>query len=242
MSKEPIDVVLPVHNEEASIGEVLREFHAVVSGTHGQPIRFVVCEDGSRDNSVAVIRELAKTIPIHLITSSERKGYSKAVVDGLRATTSPLVCFIDSDGQCDPNDFPRLLAEIDSCELVVGQRTPRNDTRQRILMSSLFGMAYRLILGPTTKDPSCPYLIIRRDALHRLLEGQVGIFKQGFWWEFIARSLKLGLKLREIPVNHRQRLAGETRVYLWNKIPKIAYQHFLGLFELRKELRALERK
>ena len=69
------------------------------------PIRFVICEDGSRDNTVEVIKGLSQSLPIHLISDSERKGYSRAVLDGFRATTAEFVGFIDSDGQCDPRDF-----------------------------------------------------------------------------------------------------------------------------------------
>ena len=53
-SSATIDVVLPVHDEGASIATTLREFHRVVMLEGGQPIRFVVCEDGSSDDSVSV--------------------------------------------------------------------------------------------------------------------------------------------------------------------------------------------
>lgn len=109
LSMTPIDIILPAHNEESTIGGTLRDFYRVVTEGQQIPIRFIVCEDGSRDNTVAVVQALSREIPIHLISEPMRKGYSKAVVDGLRASTSPVVGFIDSDGQCDPNDFARLL-------------------------------------------------------------------------------------------------------------------------------------
>src|SRR6476646_9934800 len=105
-----IDVVLPVHNEGASISRTLHEFHRVVMLEGGQPIRFVVCEDGSSDDTVPVLQNLATELPLKLISDPVRKGYSRAVIDGCRGTTSDWVGFIDSDGQCDPDDFARLAA------------------------------------------------------------------------------------------------------------------------------------
>lgn len=236
----PIDVVLPVHNEGGSIAQTLEEFHRVVAEKSGVSIRFVICEDGSRDNTVAAIKTASERLPIELLTSPERKGYSRAVIDGLRATKSPLVSFIDSDGQCDPHDFQRLLDELTrtGSDLVVGYRAPRRDHWSRLLMSSLFRQAYQLYFRVGLKDPSCPYLIIRREALERVLDGNVGILKQGFWWEFYARARAKKLRIRQVPVRHRTRAAGTSVVYRPGTIPGIAWAHLRGLARLSRELKA----
>ena len=233
-----IDIMLPVHNEAQSIQNTLLEFHKQAL-SDGIDIRFVICEDGSKDNTVEVIRNLQTTLPIVLITSGERKGYSRAVIDGLLATSSDFVGFIDSDGQCDPKDLKSFLKKMDSsqnCELVMGHRHPRNDHWIRLLMSIAFKLVYRLFFSVPVKDPSCPYLLIRRSALTRILSGKVGLLKQGFWWEFLARATSLQVRLVEIPVAHRQRLCGLTQIYRPTKVPRIAYEHLLGLITLKREL------
>ena len=234
----PIDIVLPVHNEAASIGDTLREFFEVVEVQSHLPIRFVVCEDGSKDNTVEVLQKLSETLPIHLLSAPGRKGYSRAVIDGFRETTSELVGFIDSDGQCDPADFSRFVKEQESGEydLVIGYRNPRKDHPIRLLMSNLFGLVYRMIFSCPLRDPSCPFLLIRQTALRKILAGNVGILKQGFWWEFCARCYAANLRIKEIPVSHRSRAGGETQIYTPSKVPGIAYQHLLGLLRLRQEL------
>ena len=239
--REPIDVVLPVHNEADSIGVTLTEFHRVVAVEGGMPIRFVICEDGSRDNTVEVLKNLAGTLPIHLISDPERKGYSRAVLDGFRAATGSLVGFIDSDGQCDPRNFAAFVAAQDTGEydLVFGYRNPRHDHWIRILMSNSFGAVYRMFFSIPIRDPSCPFLLIHQEALRRVLRGNPGILKQGFWWEFIARCVAAKLRIKELPVAHRPRAAGETQVYKPAKVPRIAYEHIIGLSKLKKELRQL---
>ena len=241
MRDEPIDVVLPVHNEAESIGGTLREFYQVAAVEGKIPIRFVVCEDGSRDNTVEVLEGLAASLPIHLISGAARKGYSRAVLDGFRAATAGLVGFIDSDGQCDPRDFAAFVAaqETGEYDLVFGYRNPRRDHWIRKLMSHSFGLVYRCFFSIPVRDPSCPFLLIRQEALQRVLRGNPGLLKQGFWWEFIARCAAAGLRTRQLPVAHRARSAGTTQVYKPSKVPRIAYEHILGLFKLKRELRAL---
>src|SRR5207302_2551943 len=107
-SVDVIDIVLPAHNEADSIGATLREFHEVAQAG-GLTVRFIVSEDGSSDATVAIVRALAATLPITLLTEARRKGYSRAVTDGLRASTADLVACVDADGQCDPRDLVRLV-------------------------------------------------------------------------------------------------------------------------------------
>lgn len=231
-----IDVVLPVHNEGASIAATLREFHRVVMLEGGQPIRFVVCEDGSSDDTVPVLQDLASELPLKLISDSVRKGYSKAVVDGFRATTSAWVGFIDSDGQCDPADLLRLAAMREHADLVMGWRNPRSDTWIRKAMSGSFKAVYRLFFRVPVRDPSCPYLLINRAGLEKILSGNAGVLKQGFWWEFLARAVGADLRIVEVPVRHRPRASGVTQVYRPSKIANIAVEHLVGLYRLKKEL------
>lgn len=238
MPNSVIDVVLPVHNEGASIGATIREFYHEVAITLNVPIRFVICEDGSSDDTVRVLEGLAAELPIKLISDPIRKGYSRAVIDGLRATDSDWVACIDSDGQCDPLDFAKLLALRDGTDLVVGWRSPRSDHWVRKLMSSAFGWVYRIFFDVPLHDPSCPYILIRRAGLEGILAGNIGILKQGFWWEFFARALALGLTIRETPVHHRARTNGTTQVYRPTSVPRIAFEHLLGLWKLRQELNA----
>jgi glycosyltransferase involved in cell wall biosynthesis len=239
---EPIDIILPAHNEGDAIGDTLREFYQVVFNRYQIPIRFIVCEDGSTDKTVEVVEDLAREIPLLLISSPVRKGYSRAVIDGLRASTSETVGFIDSDGQCDPEDFARIHESFHKtgCDLLIGYRNPRRDHWIRLVMSSLFKLMYHLYFRPGLRDPSCPYLMIKRPALERILSGKVGVLKQGFWWEFAARAAALKLSIQQEPVTHRIRSAGETQVYKPAKVPRIAWEHLRGLSRLKAELADLK--
>ena len=198
----------------------------------------IAVNDGSRDNTVAVLRDLQRDLPLHLITDPVRKGYTAAMLDGLRATTSDWVALMDADGCYDPADFLRLLAARDGADMVIGIRTPRADPLFRRVVSDAFGFVYRRLFPVRLADPSCSFLVLSRPGLQAILAGQVGTLRQGFIWELAARAQAAGLRIAEIPVAHRERAAGVTQVYRLSKLPGIAAAHLAGLFRLRRELRA----
>src|ERR1700677_3443054 len=150
----PIEVLLPAHNESETIAQTLQEFHQVVAEQDGLSIQLLVSEDGSVDNTVDEILRVAARYPVKLLSEPVRKGYSRAVIDGFKATKSPLVSFIDSDGQCDPRDFKTLYQELitSGCDMVVGFRNPRRDSWIRLLMSKAFNQFYRLFFNVGLKD------------------------------------------------------------------------------------------
>ena len=230
---------MPAHNEASSIGETLREFYGAAFHDDGVPVRFVVAEDGSTDDTCDVVRETAAEVPVRLLSSAERKGYSRAVIDGLMETTAGIVGFVDADGQCDPHDLLTLLQHLRSHDMVVGYRHPRHDPVFRKVISGAFRFVYQVMFPVRLRDPSCPYLVIKREGLEKVLSGNTGTLPQGFWWEFNARAAAHGLSVKEVPVRHRSRTAGSTQVYRLGKLPRIAFEHLIGLFLLRKELRSL---
>jgi glycosyltransferase involved in cell wall biosynthesis len=235
-----LEVVLPVHNEAESIAATLTELHDAWARQMGISLRIIVCEDGSTDESVQVLTRLQETLPLQLLTEPCRKNYSRAVVDGFRATSAPFVAFVDSDGQCDPRDFERFWPLRQQYDLLVGYRNPRHDHWIRILMSRAFGRIYHLLFDVPLRDPSCPYLLVKQDALNVILRGTPGILEQGFWWEFMARASSAGLRIGELPVAHRDRAAGRTQVYRPTKVISIGLRHLRALFRLRRQLNELD--
>ncbi|MDP9320592.1 MAG: hypothetical protein M3P16_05820 [Chloroflexota bacterium] len=120
----------------------------------------------------------------------------------------------------------------------MGRRTHRADHWSRMVMSRAFKFVFSAFFSVPLQDPSSPYLLITRSGLDRVLASDPGILPQGFWWEFYARAVEMGLELSEIPVGHRARSAGTTQVYRPTRIPRIALVHLIGLVRLRRELRS----
>ena len=231
---------MPIYNEAANIGSVLREWFDCLDKVAPDFVLLAI-NDGSKDDTQTVLESLGSELGPRLrVVSKPNSGHGSSCREGYElalAAGAHWIFQIDSDGQCDPADFPKLLAALSEHDLVVGYRVRRADHWIRRAMSRAFRTVHRLLFPVRLRDPSCPYLIIRRPALERVLRGQVGILKQGFWWEFVARAVGCGLRVVEVPVQHRVRKAGTTQVYWPRRVPRIALEHLVGLVRLRRELR-----
>ena len=227
-----IQVLLPIHNEAESIEATIREIHGELSDL--VKIQFILCEDGSRDNTKDVLRRVASEIPAKLLLSDGRKGYSRAVRDGMLEADAPYLLCLDSDGQCDPKDFPAFWEARHRSDVLIGWRIHRADNVLRKWMSRSFYWLWRVLYRCRIHDPSCPYMLARREVIQALAP-RMGAMEQGFWWEFMARVHLAGYSVSEFPVHHRARAAGVTQVYRLGKLPGIGYRHFMALFRILRE-------
>ena len=230
-----IEVLLPVHNEaetiEATIGEMCAELSRLVR------VRFIVCEDGSTDRTREALARLPSAVPAKMILSEARKGYSKAVRDGMQVAEAPYLLCLDSDGQCDPKDFARFWEARGEADVVIGWRIRRADPVLRRVLSGVFYRIYQVFNRVPVHDPSCPYVLARKGVVDALV-AELGEMQQGFWWEFVARAHRRGFTIKEIPVHHRLRAGGTTRVYTLRKMPGIGYCHVRALFRIWRQTRA----
>jgi dolichol-phosphate mannosyltransferase len=230
-----LDIILPVHNEGESIEATLREIYRHASAI--APTRLIVCEDGSVDHTREVLARLNDDLPMKLLTGAERKGYSRAMIDGMSAVEAPYVLGLDSDGQCDPADIGRFWRVREEADIIRGWRTDRQDRFIRKAASRSFYRLYRLFFRVPVRDPGFAFVLTRRsvvNAMHR----ELGVMEHGFWWEFVARAYRRGFTFKDVPVNHRPRPSGETQIYKLSSIPRIGYRHALALFKIRFQTRA----
>ena len=224
-----LEVLLPVHNEAETIEATIRELYAVLAPK--VPLRFIICEDGSRDDTQQILTRLSAEIPMHLILSDDRKGYSGAVRDGMRALEAPFLLCLDSDGQCDPHDFARFWRARNDADVLLGWRVERADTRLRRSLSRFFYLLYQALFRVPVHDPSCPYVLARRQVIQRLVP-ELGAMQQGFWWEFVARVYRRGYSLRELPVRHRARAGGDPGLQVPQDAGDLLPPRFRALHDL----------
>jgi dolichol-phosphate mannosyltransferase len=229
-----VEVLLPVHNEGESIEATIRGIYAELSKV-ARP-GFIICEDGSRDNTKEVLRRLAAELPMRLNLSDARKGYSKAMREGMAMLETDYLLCLDSDGQCDPADFARFWQAREQGDIVLGWRVRRADTLLRRTFSGFFYLLYQAVFRVPVHDPSCPFVLFPA-AVAQKLAGELGDMKEGFWWEFVARAHRRGFTIVELPVNHRLRSAGVTQVYKWGKMPGIFFRHVGALWTVWKATR-----
>lgn len=229
--KKILSVILPVFNEKETIEKVVHEW---VNELEKLRINYqiIVCEDGSTDGTQTVLKNIQRKYRLKLSQKNQRRGYGGAVIDGIKSVNSTYILSVDSDGQCDPQDFKKFWESRDKHDILIGYRVNRNDPASRKIYSLFFKLYFKILFPTNLHDPSAPFVLYKKEIILPYLE-YLKFLKEGFWWGFVATSIKAKLSLAEFPINHRERLAGKTRVYEIKKIPAIAFKNLLGLTKLK---------
>jgi len=233
--KPEVTLLLTAYNEADVIESVIREFYGEIGKKI--PLKILVVEDGSTDGTKEILERLSKELPMDLLLGKERRGYSKAVIEGLKRIDTEYVFFTDGDGQHRAEDFWKLFELKDKYDVVSGWRVERADALHRRVMSKVFQwMAKRLFKLPRLHDITAPYKLMRSDVA-KLIASECKYMRESFWTEFTIRACRRGFRIGEVPVSHRSRMGGgSTRVYKLWKIPRIALSQFTALFKLWLEL------
>lgn len=205
-----LSVVLPAYNEEALIEQTILQIHYVVSNLVDD-FEIIVTNDGSRDQTGAVLASLADrypTLPLHVVTHERNRGYGAALASGFDAANKDWIFFTDGDSQFDVADLASFLAVLDEqTDLVIGWRRRRADTRIRLLNARLWNQLIRWLFGYTARDVDCAFKLFRREVWKSISVRSRGAT---FSAEFLIRARRQGYRVKELPVSHFPRAAGSA--------------------------------
>ena len=200
-----VAVVIPTLNEEETIGAV------VAAVPRAEVNEIVVVDSGSKDRTP----ELARAAGAQVISVAE-KGYGRACRAGAEAAAdTDILVFLDGDGSDCPELIPLLIEPIlnGGYDFVIGSRTrgarePGSMGSHQILAGYFAGVLVNCLYGVGYTD-MCPFRAIRRDVLECL-----GMREMTYGWnlEMQMRAARAGLRILEIPVAHRRRAGGVSKV------------------------------
>ncbi len=215
-----IAIIVPVFNEAENIAPLVAELVRVFAG-ETRPWEIVLVDDCSTDETWARIRALKSGEPrLRGLRHRRNQGQSAAVWTGLCGTEARLLCTLDGDLQNDPAELPRMLALLESeLDFVSGHRVDRRDSRLRRWSSQVARAARKAALGFDFADTGCALRAFKRSSLS-------GVFPFNGLHRFLPILVAgNGSRCREIPVNHRPRVAGVSKYGVWNRLGR-------GLFDL----------
>ena len=202
-----VSVIIPALNEDEAIADVVHECLAT-----GLAREIIVVDNGSTDRTGERAREAGARVVVE-----RNRGYGRACLAGIRALSAEceVVVFLDGDGSDCPEFMNQLLDPIAAgkYDFVIGSRTrgrreAGSMNAQQILSGRLAGWLLSILYGVRYTD-MCPFRAIRRVALERL-----SMREETYGWniEMQIKAARDKLRILEVPVNHRRRAGGVSKV------------------------------
>ena len=210
-----VSVMIPVYNEEESLETLHRELDAALASIAGGA-EIVFVDDGSKDRSLAVLREIAAKDPrVRVVVLDGNHGQTAAFAAGFDAVRGEITVTLDADLQNDPADIPRLVAKMDAegADVVNGVRMKRRDSWVRLVSSRVANRARNWVTNESVTDVGCSLRAMRTEYVKR-----VRLFRN--MHRFLPTLLRMegATKIVEMPVAHRERRYGVSKYGIGNRL------------------------
>lgn len=204
-------VVVPLKNEEDNIRDLVQELEPIMQSLQN-PWELICVEDGSTDNTLAILKELAQNKPyIKIVAFNKNYGQSSAFDAGFKLAQGEFVITLDGDRQNDPADIPAMLQAIGNGDMVCGFRQKRRDSVVKKITSRLANFVRSRVCEDGVQDTGCSLKVYRTESLRKIKMYQ-GMHR------FLPALFKIeGFSIKEIPVNHRERTKGQTKYNFLNR-------------------------
>ena len=214
MSRPRLSIVVPVKDEQDNIVPLVEACREALGDLYAQS-ELIFVDDGSTDESLARMQELAAADPVvRWLQFEANRGQSAALDAGFRAARGTYVAMIDADLQNDPADLPKMVELLDAgeCDCVCGIRQKRQDSIVRKISSRIGNNTRNWLTHESIKDVGCSIRVFRSEYIDRL-----AMFKG--MHRFLPTLLRLqGARITEIPVRHHPRTRGVTKYGIGNRM------------------------
>lgn len=235
-----LSVVIPARNEAASLPQLVDEIAETlrpICGVRGvghllDGFEIVIVDDGSTDETPAVLRQMAPDYPeLRPLVLSRNVGQSSATAAGFRAARGEWVATLDADLQNHPFDLAALWAVLPGHDAALGWRSKREDVWSKRVISRCANRIRNYVLGQSIRDTGCSVRIFSRAMALRL-----PMF-HGCHRFFGPLLLREGCRIVQLPVIHRPRPHGRSHYNLWNRSLRVIVDLFGVAWLMRRPTR-----
>ena len=202
-----LSVVIPAHNEEATVESVVEEIVPVVQQL-GKDYEIILVNDGSTDRTGEIGRSLAQRIPnFQLIEHFPNRHYGGALKAGFAKATKELIAFFPADKQFVFREIDRLLTKLPAADIISGYRANRQDNLIRRFNGLGWNTVVWMLFGYLCQDIDCGFKLFRREILEH-----VKLVSDGapIDTELLAGAKARGYRIAEVELTHLPRTAGKA--------------------------------
>ena len=231
-ARKELAVVMPVHNEEACIYDVVRDWHLTLSGV-GVDHSLLVFDDGSTDQTARILERFKDEPDVHCIHEPNSghgptilKGYSRAV------EIADWVFQCDSDDEMKPQHFAQLWSRRQEYDALFGSRDNRRQSIVRWLITRVSRLFTKLCFGGGVHDVNTPYRLMRASVLKDMLRF---IPVDSAAPNIAISGLFAGMRVANIKVPHLGRRTGTESIVRW-RLWKLAFRAGWQTCKLRRGL------
>ena len=234
-------MVVPTYNEVDNIAWVVRRLRTAVP-----EVDVLVVDDASPDGTGDVADALAaEDAQVRVLHRQAKDGLGAAYLHGFAVALEAgydVVGEMDADGSHQPEQLPRLLDALRDADLVIGSRWVRggsivNWPRRREALSRGGTRYVRLLLGSDVHDATSGFRLFRRQALEKIDLTTVRSAGYVFQTDLVARTLRAGLTVTEVPIEFVERVRGESKMSADVAAESLRRITAWGLHERTRQLR-----
>ncbi len=225
---QSISVIVPAHNEEATIAETIIRLSRLQKELPDMEI--IVVDDGSTDNTQQKVQSFSNVI---YIRHAKNEGKGAALATGIKASSGEVIVVQDADLEYFPEKIPELVKPIlaQEADVIYGTRVskgiPEGMSSSHYVGNRLLSLATTMMYGVKLTDVMTGYKAFRRKVVN-----PCGLESKGFDVEVELTVLALcnGWRFKEIPLEYRYRQRGTSKIRFKDGFTCLR-QLFLGRFE-----------
>lgn len=213
-----LSVVIPTYNEEKRLPQTLETVLAFLA-KQSYKSEVIVSDDGSRDRTVAIAKELLKESSHRVLVAAQNRGKGHAVRQGMLAANGNYVLFTDADLSTPIEEVTRFLIFLEKDQdVVIGSRALSNSQVEvhqgflRETMGKVFNLMAQIFAFKGIHDSQCGFKCFRREAAQKLF-GLQKLNGFSFDVEIVYLAQKLGFRLLELPVIWRNSAQSRVQVF-----------------------------
>ena len=217
-----VSAFFPCYNDALSIGTMVADVHRGLEPLV-EDFEVIVVNDGSRDDSLAVLRRLQLEYPrLRVVDHPQNRGYGGALLSGFAASTKEWVFYTDGDAQYDASEIGRCIEAVAAdTDVVQGFKIGRGDPWYRKVIGRTYHHVVKVLFHLDVRDTDCDFRLINKRVLDRVnLRSHTGVICV----EMMCSFKRVGARFTQVGVSHHHRPHGKSQFFRLPAITRSAIQ------------------